>query len=417
MVCLFGLTTKFFMLDRTKDVIATIRGSDMALFLILLLLPVVYIRNKSIFSVRDDKLSRWTYIFIAFYLLELLITTILGNETWFNSLKVVRVSFFMWGFFILRAIPIASYKKFLKIALWITLAQGVLYFLQFEGVMLLADGNEESVVFGSPEFSAMNIPTLTVLFLFLQWNMNFLGKKKFILFAILLVLALSTFVRGTIIAILLGLAYYFIFISKRNRRVVIAFLLLLVIPLALRVISEKSVTSGHNRALEDVEYVYGQRHNIKEIDKSRGTFSFRIAMVAERVVWLSTHPQYFLMGVGTMHEDSPRTLSMFDFSTGTTNEDRAYGYTVIESGDITWVPIILRYGLIGIVIHVIMFVVLFLSTWKRNDLLVMLSPLVIYMFLRTFDGPFFESPVEVFLLALYYAMVSSANLRQEKMLM
>lgn len=415
LVCMLGLVSRFFMLDTTEDVIATIKGSDLALFLMFVLLPIAYKRAKYLFSVHGDSLARWTYIFLAFYVLELFVTVFLGHENFFNSLKVIRSAFFMCGFFILRIIPLDYYKRFLKIALWITLIQTALYFLQFVGVSILSG---ERDIPEDADYYKTNIPTLALLFICLLWNFEYLKKKRFILIAVLFAVVLASFVRGTIIAVLFGLFYYTAFISKGRKRFFMMILLLITIPLALRFINKKAEISGSSqRGLEEIELVINQRNHPETISSEDGTLAFRIAMLFERADWLKNNPKYLLTGVGTMHEDSPKTLQMFDFSLGTRNEERFYGRTIIESGDIAWVPIVLRYGIIGVFIHLMMFFLLFHVTRKRKDLLVMFSVYAIIAFMRTLDGAYFELPSLVFIHMLLFVIVSRSNLENKPLIL
>ena len=171
----------------------------------------------------------------------------------------------------------------------------------------------------------------------------------------------------------------------------------------------KSNYSNSGNGLEEIGYVLKQSGDFSQIDISNGTFSFRMAMLTERIVWLLDNPRYLLTGVGTMHEDSPKTLQMFDFRIATRNEDRYYGHTIIESGDITWVPIVLRYGLLGVFVHIMLFLILFINTRNRKDTLVMLAAFTICLFVGTFDGAYFEIPLNVYILSFLYAVVSRSN--------
>lgn len=416
LVCVFGLMTKLFMLDSSETGDLTIQGTDLALILFLILLPLVYIRNRRVFSVDGDSLTKWVYIFIFFYIFELFFTVLEGREALFNSLKVIRVSFVAWSFFIFKTIPLEKYKKFLKIALIITVVQGILYLLQFAGIRLL-DGVEDNVdlVIGNASTQAINTPTLLTFFIVFIWKADYLKNKKWILFVFLISLLFISLVRGRIIAVLLGLAYYAFVNSERKRRIPVIIAFLLLIPIASRFIDVKSQQSN-SRGLEDIVYVFSNRGDFTSIDRKNGSFSFRMAMLTERFVWLFDHPQYLLTGVGTMHEDSPKTISMFPFEIGTNNEDRANGYTLIESGDITWVPITLRYGFIGIFIHFMMFAVIFNVARKRKDILAVLAPYFIIAFIESFDGAYFERTNIFFLMMLFYSLVSRSNLENEPMI-
>lgn len=417
LLCVLGLMTKLFMLDSSASGELAIKGDDLSLALFIVLLPFAYSRNHNVFSIHHDPLSRWVYIFMALYWVELIITVAFGREGLFNSLKVIRVSFVMWSFFIFKTIPIEEYKFFLKVALWITLIQGVLYLLQFAGVRILAGGGDDELIFGMAGYTAINIPTLTVLFIFLLWKMDYLKENRLYLFVFLLGLVFLRFVRGSVVSVLIGLAYYAFIKSEKKRRIPVILAFLVIIPVASWVIDSKSEASNHSSGLEDIMHVIKNRDDFTMIDRTNGTFSYRIAMLTERVVWLFDHPEYVLTGVGTMHEDSPKTLQMFHFNIGTHNEERALGYTIIESGDITWVPIVLRYGFVGVIIHVMMFVVLFQVTRKRKDLLMMVAAYSICLFTGSFDGAFFEMPLRVYLLTLYFAIVSRANVYKKQMIM
>ena len=405
--------TNFFMLDLSSEGDVIIRGSDLALVLFIILIPVVYLRDKSIFAINGDELTKWVYLFVLFYIVELIITIFSGRESLINGLKVIRVSFVGFGFFAFKCVPVEKFEQFIRVALLITLVQSVLFLLQFAGIHLIAGSSNDGIQFSYTDFS--NIPTLTVFFIFFLLKMESYGKKRYILLIFLLLIALLSFVRGTIIAILFGLSYYLLVNSDLKRRIPLALTFLVLIPISYRVISIKSDLSSSG--LEDIAYVFSRRNDFTSIDKGRGSFSFRMAMLSERVVWLTEHSQFLLTGVGTMHEDSPQTLKMFPFSIGTNNEDRAYGYTLIESGDITWVPIVLRYGLLGVFLHLMMLVILFKASKRRTDILVMLSSLTVYLLIRSFDGALFERTELLFLLFLYYSMVSRATYENEVMIL
>ena len=381
----------------------------MSLFLIVGLLPFAYLRDRSIFSIKKHPLSLWVYIYIALYWGELIISFILGIESFYNSLKVIRVSFIILAYFIIITIPIDVIKRFLKVALLITIIQGFLYLLQFVGINILASGGEYEYEFGVAGSTPKNTPPLCALFIFLLWRFGYLKSKSYLLFSFFFFLLFLTFIRGRIISILIGLAYYAFINSERRRRIPIIIAFLIIIPIASRVIDMKSNYSNSGNGLEEIGYVLKQSGDFSQIDISNGTFSFRMAMLTERIVWLLDNPRYLLTGVGTMHEDSPKTLQMFDFRIGTRNEDRYYGHTIIESGDITWVPIVLRYGLLGVFVHIMLFLILFINTRNRKDTLVMLAAFTICLFVGTFDGAYFEIPLNVYILSFLYAVVSRSN--------
>ena len=408
LVCYMGLMTKLFMLD-SSDVVA-IKGEDLCIIANFLLLPVVYKENKDIFSWKNDTITKWIYLYMVFYVAEFIVTTALRWETPLNGLKVIRVSFLMWAYFIFRTIPSKRFEEFIDIALKITLFQTFLYFLQFVGIDILAGGtlNTERTEEAGLNF-AWNIPTFTIFFFYFILKSEFQRNVKVVLTLLFLSMIFLTFVRGIIISVIFGLGYFIYKQSDRSKIIPVMGGGLLVVLISMSIMDRKTDSSTEDPVTEQFSEIMNDPESLVLNNGTNGTLTFRMAMLMERVYYLIENPQYLLTGVGTMHEDSPQTASQFDFVIGTINEEREYGRCIIESGDITWVPIVLRYGLIGVALHFMLFVVIIRETHNRNDFLFALAPFYIGAIIRSFDGSFFEDPVQLSLLTLFFAMVSCAK--------
>lgn len=409
LVCYMGLMTKLFMLDSSEEI--SIKGEDLCIVANFLLLPVVFKENKEIFSWKSDTITKWIYIYMLFYVVEYIVTTVLGRESPLNGLKVIRVSFLMWGYFIFRSIPYESFEQFLSVALRITLLQTLLFFLQFVGIELLAGNtlNTERTEDAGLNF-AWNIPTLTIFFFYFVFKSGYDRTLKIVLAGLFLTMILLTFIRGMIISVLFGLAYYLYKKADRNMILPIAGGFLLILLLSFSMMGKKTDRSTDDSMIEQFLEIGDAPENFVDNYNGSGTFTFRMAMLGERVLYLLDNPQYLLTGVGTMHEDSPQTTTQFDFLIGTVNEGREFGKCIIESGDITWVPIVLRYGLIGVLLHFMMFVVIIRETRNREDILFVLAPFYLGAIIRSFDGSFFEDPIQLYLLFLFFALVSRAQM-------
>ncbi len=402
--------TKLFMFDTSEDII--LRGEDLCIFLNLLLLPIVYNKNRKIYAGQQDRIAKWVYIYLALYVVELCITVLLGIESFVNSIKVIRVSLLLLAYFLFRAIPVAIFKRFIRFALVLTLFQVLCYFLQFSGLNILADNSLESTGEELGMKVAMNIPTFTFFFLFFVLKANLSTDKKVLLFILLISTIFLTFARGWILSILFGLLYYILMYTDKSKKVPLLLFFCIIFILSTVIIGTKTKVQGGESASSNITHVISHLNRIDEIDQNNGTMSFRFAMLAERIIYLTENPQYILTGVGTMHEDSPRTRTQFNFILGTRNDDREGGRCQIESGDITWVPIILRYGIIGIFIHFMMLVIVFSESKRRKDILVILAPLTVSMFLFSFDGAFFENPITLYKMTLFLSLLSRVKLEQ-----
>jgi hypothetical protein len=406
-----GLMTKLYMLD-TSEVIL-FRGEDFALVLFILLTPIAYKRNKSAFSWKQDKIARWIYIFIFFYILELIITVVSGTETLVNSIKVVRYSLLIFSFFIFRSIPLKEYVKFIKVVFPITVFQSLLYLLQLFGIRLLAGGEGiDSSLSDMGFITAYNIPTFTLFFLFLSFNTISKKKNNYIIFLYLTLIVLLTFARGLIISIFIGIFYIIVRKAKRKHifPVIIGTIIsIFVVSFFLDKKTEGSREDSHSTQLTQI---LKNKNNIEDIAYDSGTMVFRLAMLIERVNYLFENPQYLLTGVGTMHEDSPRTFWQFNFAIGTVNEGRDKGYCLIESGDITWVPIVLRYGLLGVSLHLYILFLMILESKSRRDDLFVLAPLYISILICSFDSSLFENTEKLYLMTLFFSILSRARMEK-----
>lgn len=401
--------TKIYMLDTSEIILY--RGEDFALVLFLLLTPIAYIRKNSIFSWKQDKIAKWIYIFIIYYVFEFIITVVSGAETIVNSIKVIRYPLFIYSFFIFRIIPLIVYKKFFRVAFYITLFQSILFLLQILGIRLIV-GSEiaEASISEMGFFAAFNIPTFTMFFLFLSLYSGQKDKYRYITFLYLALIVLLTFSRGLIISLYIGIVYVLIRRVKRKKIVpflLVAFPLFFVIAFFFNM---KTKGSNVDSASTQVVQIVKNKNDLATIDYSSGTMVFRLAMLAERFNYLMDNPRYVLTGVGTMHEDSPHTASQFDFKIGTVNEGRDRGYCMIESGDITWVPIVLRYGLLGVALHLYMLCLIVREAKKHRDDLFVIAPLYISVAICSFDSSLFENVEKVYLMSLYFSMLSRARI-------
>lgn len=400
LVSYFALISKMFMLNIG---VSPIKETDLCLLLNFILIPLVLSRNKRAYSPKDDSFAKLVYVLIAFYIVEFLITVITKAEFAGNGLKVIRGIFMLLSYFIFKSVPLEKYKRFLIIGFWITLIQGVLYYLQFLGINLLS-GRFDADAFN---FSfALNIPALTFFYIFFSLRSSYTYKYRYLLLVFFGGILLLTFVRSYLIAAIIGVAVYLL--VNKNKRQTVSLLLasLLFLPIVFNVIEKKSDASSSSvSTVDDIKQIFSGVDNLRRMDSNSGTFSFRIGMFVERVDYLIKHPQYLLTGVGTIHEDSPKCYRRFSFYLGTYSEGRYFEKCIIESGDIAWVPIVLRYGLLGLFLHIYLFYYVMKVGYKRYDFLQILLPLFVVLFILTFSGAYFEKPLKLYEVCLYLAIV------------
>ena len=380
----------------------------------MLLLPTLYIcyterkRDKKFFSIKKDGIGKVVVIIIAFICLEYLRTIIYSIDSPIWALKVVRLQFFMLIYFYLRAQDMMVWKKFFRLALVFSFLQGVLYYLQLVGLTGILtreiDAAADNVRYG-------NYPMLTSFFIIYYLAYRGSNRTKIIMLLYWGMMILLGQSRGAI----LGIAgvFFMLVLVQRNRKgllllaagVAVYFFILNPL-LAKRDSGERASTSN------DISFLMNSSAN--EMANAQigqiGNVAFRFGMLAERWVYLTDNPEYIPMGVGCIHEESP--ANRFRFVLGTINEKFTWGKCMIESGDITWVPILLRFGVIGILLYGMLLIIwLFFSFRNYTSLSSPFSKTSCLMsacIITTSVGTtVFDATYTMFLLCIYLGMLMS----------
>lgn len=411
LLCYIALMTELFMLDTIGS---SLRGTDLCLFVNFILLPITIFRRKTN-KVNDKNINRVIKLFIVFIIFEFLLTVISGADTVGYALRVIRIPLMFLSYYIFSIIPLEIYRRFFKIMFIITIVQGVLFLLQFVGVNLIAgrfDNESYAFVF------ALNIPTFIYFYILYSFDVHYLKKYKYFLLVFFFIILLLTFVRAIIISVLLCIFIYIVMVRGLKRSIPIIVSMFVILPISINVMEKKSSVSGSSLSTtEEIELLFSGVDNIRYMANNAGSSVFRMAMLIERFDYLLENPEYLLFGVGAIHEDSPNCYNRFNFVLGTRNEDRYFGKCLIESGDITWVPITLRYGLVGIAIHLAIIMLIIQLARNRRDLLKIFLPLLIMYFIKSFDGPLFEKPISCIELGLYLALFARCFTEKKELLL
>lgn len=409
LLCYTALMTNLFMLDAVEG---TIKGSDICFCVNIVLLPVALLR-RSKERTEDNTINSFVKIFLGFTLFEFLYTIYSGADTGFNAFKVIRIPLMLLAFYSFSIIPMEVYKRYLKIMLWITLLQGVLFLLQFLGINVLVGRYDEELY--SFAF-ALNIPTFIFFYIFYCLDAEYTKKTQYIWFLFFIAILLLTFVRGWILSVILGVVSYVVMIRgfKKSKFFIIA--LLFVAPIMFSVVETKStVKDSQHSSISEIRNLFLDRESIIDNAMNGGTLTFRMAMLIERIDYLIQNPKFMLLGVGAIHEDSPNCYNRFDFKLGTSNEDKYYGRCFIDSGDITWVPIVLRYGMIGTLVYLCIPLLLFKLARKRKDMLRIIFPLFVVYFFKSFNGALFEMPVIYLELSIYLSLFVRSKVEKKEL--
>lgn len=409
-LCYTALMTELFMFDTIGS---SVRGSDLCFFMNFILFPVALSRRRSE-NINDKETNKVIKLFIGFIIFEFAFTYITGADSVGYALKVIRIPLMFLAYYPFSTIPLDTYKRFIKIMLWVTIIQGILFLLQFVGINLLAGRfDTDSFAFAF----ALNIPTFIYFYIFFSLDAKCIKKYKYPLLVLFFVILLFTYVRSIIIALLACVIIYIVTIRGLKRSMPIILSLVIIAPIVMGVLEKKSAVSGSSMSTkQEIQLLFSGVDNLRRVGDEGGSSIFRMAMLIERIDYLVKNPQYLLFGVGAIHEDSPNCYNRFDFTLGTRNEGRMFGKCLIESGDITWVPVSLRYGLAGVAIHLTILIIIAKLARKRKDTLKILFPLIIFIFLKSFSGPLFENPIRCIELVIYMSLLTRCSAEKKELI-
>ena len=399
LVSFMALFTNVFMFYPSEN--EGIRGTDIVLVSSVVIL---FLNRNKLYCYKKDKYYRYCISVLLFTLLELVYTVITNAESISFALKIQRIPSLICFALVIRTIPLSIIKKFMKVAFFITIINGVCFYLEFVGIDLLPDVDPLRSMGSLGFLSSCTIPVFTVIFLFICLSGMFEIKYKYIFLIFFLGILILSFVRTWLYGFLLC-ALVLLYQMKSDIKTLFRYLVLgaIFLPIVLNVIDKKeSAASANNHS--DIENILSGDFLTPEnnINAANGTFAFRISMCVERFYYLIDNPEKLLLGVGAIHEGSPN--NRFNFYLGTSNQ--MYDRCMIESGDITWVPVVLRYGILGTLLYLYFFIMLVINFIHRKDEYCIIAPIAIMYFIMSFSGAFFERAESYLIICLLLGISS-----------
>ena len=320
-------------------------------------------KNSRYFKVNEPQ-SIIVATIIVYQIFEFLITIVFKYDTPLWAIKVARMNLVYLVFFYFRKISTDKLIFFLKYNMYLCMIQGVFYYLQLLGVEGILRGRIDEAIAANQVSRYLNYPQFFAAFYFLYSFFIFIKTK--VEGAFMLLFWGGMFVvgqsRGIIIASIFTICIW-LFYKRQIKNIPVVIIGLSIAYFAfLPVFQYRDQHSSSRSTYADIMSVLTLQ-DYRNVDVSSGNMSFKIGMAIERFDYLINNPQYLLTGVGDIHEDSPNCRKRFHFFLGTHNEECYYGIGMINSGDITWTPTILRYGLIGLVLYIS-----FLAIWITKAL-------------------------------------------------
>jgi hypothetical protein len=366
-VFFFFLTSGFNLIpEELMDVGPISKGIDFALIILLGILIVDTFCIKGYWKL--DKLMIWLLVFGAMLMICVVYSKFSVGLGWAEIIRSSRYQAFWLAYFVFRNMEKKQLERLLHYLFNITFVLASLYVLQ---IIIREEIFVESVVasvriLGIKIPRYYNQPLMLHFFALMAIYYNpYKGVPRIMTTVILVAALLGAFHRSLLISFVLVVVTAYILNLPRLRR--IQFVSVAAALLAV-VIVFKGVELGHSRTFRDLKNVAeGNISDIDDIDMvmlAESTFSFRMAILFERNLYLLERPVTTLLGVGLLTEDSPQTRS-FNFQIGLRDEI-TNEVVQTETGDISYATLTFRMGYLGTAAYLAVLIYLSVFFYKHR---------------------------------------------------
>lgn len=410
-VFFFLLTGGFHFLSQSW---CPVKYTDFAVVYLLIVAFLNLTKGNHAFFKPQIKIYKIVTVIGLYITIEFIRTIALKEEIFSFALANYRTYIPFFSFWLVQELKKREVVHLFKEIASITIVSTVLFDLQpLLDIKIFQHAN-------IGETRLRNIPYLAYFFMLLATIKMDFGKLKSVFLVLIFLLAVVlTKHRAVMMAYVFCVGLYLLMTKKGGRFVQFCMIGLLFFLFAGEAIINRFEDDKGNRStLEDIETVMNmdfRRAVYDEYENENGTLSFRIFLLTERIHYMFNNPRHAVFGIGTRHEDSPKTKQQFDFTLGTLNHKTEL-IGQISSGDLVWVNPLMRFGFFGIALffYLSWTIVKFLYERRRDSDLAMSAYLFyLFLFIISFKNDHLYGNMQMFFvyLLIEYIRYSSYKLR------
>lgn len=307
------------------------------LFLYIKLLPLSIHENNQYNNIR-----KFVFIFCLYIALTIVID-IIANGT--SIISVIRTSrhwvCLLLSVLLIPKIPAKTLYRVLDITLLITLIISAIITIEhIAGTSYFTKVEYDR--FGEMRGALPSTFALFFAILVLSGYFNISNTKKYIYFTILVASQFVSSTRSIALAVVLALIVYIYYKSKDKGRA-----LFKVVGFCILAYGLSFTTPTLNKRLnEAIAEVVAMDKGSKDVE---GNMTFRLYILEERYEYIKKNPIHYIFGIGNVVENDFKDV----FNIGLYNKDG--DIIQLDTGDIAWPLIILRLGMLGLVLYLILF--------------------------------------------------------------
>ena len=363
----FFITSGFNLLPEEITKFAFIsKGSDYAFLIIIGIVAIEGLYNKGYF--KKDHFTKYLLIFASFLIICIFYSKFALGLGWGEILRTCRYQFFWIAYFVFRHLEKESLEMLLKCLFFVALFTAVLFLLQIvvDKEILIETGKGHFWIFGYKVPRFYNQPDMLFFFTFMALYHNPLkGIPKYLTMILFTAALLGAFHRSLLGCLIISVIVGYAVSLPRLKKIYFIAAASVVMLFVVVFLGYKFI---HSRTYSDVEAVVSG--NVLETDfdmeNMEATFTFRILHLLERNQYLLEHPRAMIFGAGLIPEDSKMVGKMFDFKVGLL-EELTGTRAQLESGDISYSSLILRFGYLGTFLYLLLFLYLMVFFYKKRE--------------------------------------------------
>lgn len=303
-------------------------------------------------------------IFLSFIAFECLLSRFYYHIDWNSIIRTGRQSLFILVYFLFRRLEKHEITLLTKILLIILSLQSILFVIQtVSGIGILTDHEHHFPYGGFYRF--YNVPILMYILVFYAIFANpFTGWLKAFTTIAPVLTTFAPMHRSLIVVFIIVFLVGLLWIKgylRSTKNVVIA----------SSTISLVVIISGlhlNSRAASDIERIsQGEFLEVENVELNEdSSMLFRMAHFFERYMETTETTIGTLFGLGFMAEDSQYTENHFNFIIGLSDVQNE-GTIQVETSDIAWSIFIIRYGILGTFIYLLLYGYIMSHYWRIKN--------------------------------------------------
>lgn len=357
---------------------APVKYKDFGILLLLGCCCIGFLRNSSFFSIKGLSGAKISALFLTFFVFEFLYAYLTNVDSVGNILAVSRDYLYALTYFVFRKSSVEDIQKGIRLIFKGVILACILFVTQYITHLELTNSyvSETNMLAGNYRMQSTP-PFIAIILLAVLFYLRKM-KGRWMVIVLLFGIFLISQNRTPIIALFLEIGLFVLFSKRTKYKIPIMIAAMVAFPFVNSLLASRSSEEGGTSNMDVPVFTYISQGDFQGLAR-QSTFMFRIALIAERADYLLSNPEKMLFGVGPMHEDTAQ--KHFNFSIGTTNIDSNGQYRIgqLESIDTVWGPLLIRYGFLGLILHIAIVVWMIFAYYKRRENPIMMLGFLTYV--------------------------------------